>query len=256
MIKREARNSEIARRKARRNRFSELSNHVESLVNDTNSRSLIDVVDRGALEEVEHMSNEEKINSNMIGSRGLTPLHMAGFAPIAQIVIDNGININAKSCEKSSGENYGGGEFSMGGHTALHYSAYSGQLAVVRVLLQNKAHCRINNDSGNQAVQVASERKHQKITRILTNPEEFLAREKREKEEAEAAERAEQLKAERDAERARIRKEARLRQRLEAHARKVSSETSRAADVLLKAEKMFVPADIAHKVNPPARLPT
>mmetsp|Transcript_32051 Transcript_32051/g.41201 ORF Transcript_32051/g.41201 Transcript_32051/m.41201 type:complete len:257 (+) Transcript_32051:132-902(+) len=256
MIKREDRNSEIARRKARRQRTLEIENKVNDIMKNTENRNLIDFVDRGALEDVERMCNEESANSNCLGSRGLTPLHMAGFASISEVLLNNGAQINVKSCDKSSGENYGGGDFTLGGQTPLHYSAYSGQLGVVRVLLQNKAHCRITNDSGKQPVQVASERQYPKITRILTNPEEFLAREQREKAEAEAAEAAEMLKAEKEAHRARVRKEARLRQRIEAHARKVSSEKSRVADDLLKSEKELVPIEVAYKVNPPSRLPS
>lgn len=93
------------------------------------------------------------------------------------------------------------------------------------------------------------------ISRILTDPKEFLQREDREKKEALAAEKAEKEAIEKEANRARLKKEARLRQRIEAHAKKMSSEKSRVADQILKSESFMVPLDMADKVSVPPRLP-
>jgi hypothetical protein len=93
------------------------------------------------------------------------------------------------------------------------------------------------------------------ITRILTDPKEFLQREEREKKELEAAENAEKEAIEKEANRVRLKKEARLRQRIEAHAKKMSSEKSRIADEILKSENVMVPLELADKLKQPKRLP-
>jgi ankyrin repeat protein len=159
MITRKARNEEISRRRARRKNAASIQHKVDDIVNQTKSRSLLDAVDRGAIEEVvtllgdsrgnsqtqsenatknanithnNEVSNsvkeqegggevEEEVDVNYIGSRELRPIHLAGFAPIAQLLIDHGADINVQSCDKPSGEIYGGGVFSMGGNTPLHY---------------------------------------------------------------------------------------------------------------------------------------
>lgn len=125
MITRRARNEEINRRKSRRKHASKIQERVDEIVGQVNSRSLLDAVDRGAIEEVERLcvndDDEDKVNVNYIGSRDLTSIHMSGFASTSKVLIENGADVNMQSCDKSSGEIYGGGEFSMGGHTPLHY---------------------------------------------------------------------------------------------------------------------------------------
>lgn len=130
MITRRARNEEINRRKSRRKHAIRIQEHVDKIVGEVSSRCLLDAVDRGAIEEVERLCTEDEerkdeVNVNYIGSRELTPLHMSGFASTSKVLIENGADVNLKSIEKSSGEIYGGGVFSMGGHTALHYCKLS-----------------------------------------------------------------------------------------------------------------------------------
>ena len=91
----------------------------------------------------------------LVDNNKLTALHYAIRAdkvPVAQTLIENGIDINAKDVE---------------GNTAMHYAARSNLVDSIRMLQEHKADVNIKNMEGRTPLHAAAEQGHMEAVQAL-----------------------------------------------------------------------------------------
>ena len=111
---------------------------------------------------------EYKADVNARHTRGWTSLHLAShgnpslgpnitpsFSNVAQLLLEHGADINAKATSHSAS-------------TPLHIAAQQGRVEVVYVLLQNGANVSMKDDRGRTALQMASDRGHVDVMKLLS----------------------------------------------------------------------------------------
>ncbi|HYA87080.1 MAG TPA: ankyrin repeat domain-containing protein [Nitrospirota bacterium] len=115
---------------------------------------LLEAIQNGDLEAVKKLI-EEGVNVNLI-REGVTPLMLAsskGHTEIAGIILQAGANINEKSDD---------------GWTALHKAVFDqGKTAIVDLLMQSGIDVEAKNISGKTALNLAEEKGHREIARVI-----------------------------------------------------------------------------------------
>lgn len=144
----------------------------------------------------------------------------------------------------------------MGGNTALSYGAFSGQEGVIRVLLELKGDVRIANEDGLLPVDVAKTQMHQRIVRMLGDPDEAVAKARRERRDALAAVAGEKQTADLAAIKLKRRKESRHRRTVEEESRRLAEEKEQEKKEIRAKSQIMVPPDRAHPLQPLAHYPT
>jgi ankyrin repeat protein len=178
MITAEERRTEQVRCAARRRRAAEVSEDVEAR-DVASGRALLDAVDRGDEDHTKALL-QGGVDVKYVGIRGASVLHLCAVPSLTKSLLAAGAESSTKTSSKQSGEGYGAAPLSMGANTPLHYSSFSGHDAVVRTLLESKANVRAKNDNGDAPVDVAKHAMHQKIVRMLANPDEAIAKARKE----------------------------------------------------------------------------
>ena len=115
---------------------------------------LLEAINNGNLETVKKLI-EDGVNVNLI-REGVTPLMIAsskGYAEIAETILHAGANINEK-CDD--------------GGTALHKATFDQEkTAIVDLLLQSGIDVEAKNISGKTALNLAEEKGHREIVRVI-----------------------------------------------------------------------------------------
>ena len=115
---------------------------------------LLEALQNGNLEAVKQLI-EEGINVNLLRD-GVTPLMIAsskGYAEIAETLLQAGVNINEKSDDN---------------WTALHKAAFDQEEpAIVELLMQSGIDIEAKNKSGKTALNLAEEKGHREIIRVI-----------------------------------------------------------------------------------------
>ena len=75
-----------------------------------------------------------------------------GYADVAQLLLDNGANINTAN---------------TAGNTALHYAASNGYADVAQLLLAKGANINAANTAGNTALHSAIKNRHKNVERLI-----------------------------------------------------------------------------------------
>mmetsp|Transcript_29164 Transcript_29164/g.58609 ORF Transcript_29164/g.58609 Transcript_29164/m.58609 type:complete len:260 (+) Transcript_29164:146-925(+) len=251
--------SEWERRALRRKRAENIHRDAcqrEILVDGaTSNRLLLNAVDRGHEEDV-HKLLSSGCQLNYIGHRGVSSIHVAGNPSIARLLLKTGANPNLPTCAKASAETFGGGTFSMGGNTALAYGAFTGHTEVIRVLLEQKADVRIPNENEDLPVDVAKIQMHQKVVRMLGDPDEAVSKARRERKEALTVAAAEREAKDRSAVKIKRRKESRHRRAVEQETRRFMNEKEREEEEIRGKSKIMIPVDQAQRLDALAHYPT
>jgi hypothetical protein len=107
---------------------------------------------RGGGTDVIPLFLQHNADVNATDDENYTPLHWASHADVAQIFLDNGADVNAVS-------DHG---------TPLYLASRDGRLEIVRLLLKRGADVNIRGPSGQTPFQVATERGHTKVTKLMS----------------------------------------------------------------------------------------
>jgi ankyrin repeat protein len=244
--------AEETRRRARMKRAAQSIADAALVTSRPLERELMDAVDRGNEEAVKALL-KQGAQAEYRGLFHMTPLHLSARAPVSRALLEGGADVNASSTSKASTK-FGSG-FSMGGNAALQHAAFSGHHEVVRVLLENKADVRARNENGDTALNTAATALQQKIVKMLENPDEAVAKARRELKAALAAEATEKAEAEKEEAKQRRRKETKHRREVEEDSQRVSNDKKKAAAELRETAKEIIPADLAHRLAPLGRYP-
>jgi len=114
----------------------------------------LDALESGNVDGVKQII-EEGLNVNVLRN-GVTPLMIAtskGKTEIAQVILQAGVNINAKSDD---------------GETALHKAAFDQEeTGVVQLLMESGIDVDAKNKAGKTALHLAEEKKHRDIVRVI-----------------------------------------------------------------------------------------
>jgi len=254
MITTEERRAEAVRCEARRRRAAELTEDLRARDN-TEARALLDAADRGDEEQTKALL-AQGADPRYVGIRGATAMHMSAKTAVTKLLLAAGAESSLKTCSKQSGASYGGPPVSMGGNTPLHYSAFSGHDHVIRTLLEGKANVRAKNDNGDAPVDVAKHAMHQKIVRMLANPDEAVSKARREARDKEKAATAAKDEEERLEKNARRKKEILHRRSVEADAVRSAQASLRAADEIRERSRVMLEHDEAAKLAPLKHYPS
>jgi ankyrin repeat protein len=115
------------------------------------------LLDAGA--PVTETDDHAETRSQQAHSNGWTPLHlaaMAGRTAAAGLLLDRGADVNARG--------------TRGRLTPLHYAAWGGHVKLVQLLLARKADRSIGDEQGRTPLDLAKERKHEAVVKVLVKP--------------------------------------------------------------------------------------
>jgi ankyrin repeat protein len=104
---------------------------------------------------------QHNANTNALNFLGETPLHHAskwGSPNVARLLLEHGADIDARE------DSVFGCRF-----TPLHRASYSGYFEVVRVLIEHGANIDAEEEEGKKALQIALEREHHDIAKLLSH---------------------------------------------------------------------------------------
>ena len=122
---------------------------------------LVEAIEKGKVQVVKELI-EEGINVNVIRD-GITPLMIAaskGQTEIAELILQAGVNINEKSDD---------------GWTALHKAAFEQpEPGVAELLLNLGIDIAAKNKNGKTALQLAEEKKHREVIRVIKQHQQKL----------------------------------------------------------------------------------
>ena len=143
---------------------------IDLIKADQNSTQIIDDIDNNLMiliEEYRHSAqiagtlqqfdffNFREIDINYKNKYGITPLHLAaehGHIEIAELLIENGANVDAKN---------------NGNVTALHLAAQNGHTGIVSLLIANDVDIDVKISDGRTSLHLAAEHGHLEIAEHL-----------------------------------------------------------------------------------------
>ena len=239
--------AEEARRLARMRRAGQLISEATSVISTPLDRELMDAADRCNQESVKTLL-KEGARATHRGLFFMTPLHVSARVATSRALLNEGADVNASTKAKPRAR-FGSG-FSMGGNSATQHVAFSGHHDIVRVLLENKADLRAKNENGDMALNTAAAALQQKIVKMLENPDEAVAKARKELKIAEVAEAAEKAEAEKESVKQRRRNENKHRREVEEDAQRLQDEKKRAVEELRETAKEIIPKDLAYRLGP------